>query len=122
MTLAEDNGPERGGDDLFAAEYVLGVLPVEERQIASRRIDTEADFARLVDGWEVHFSPLAVAYAEIEPPPSVKPAIDRRLFSSTKLSTSVQSWIGALGISVGSKFYTGTFTARLKRFTVSLWT
>ena len=77
MTLAEDNGPERGGDDLLAAEYVLGVLPVEERQIASRRIDTEADFARLVDGWEVHFSPLAVAYAEIEPPPSVKPAIDR---------------------------------------------
>ncbi|RWH09416.1 MAG: anti-sigma factor, partial [Mesorhizobium sp.] len=24
MTLAEDNGPERGGDDLLAAEYVLG--------------------------------------------------------------------------------------------------
>ncbi|TIT29545.1 MAG: anti-sigma factor, partial [Mesorhizobium sp.] len=22
MTLAEENGPERGGDDLFAAEYV----------------------------------------------------------------------------------------------------
>ncbi|TIR90082.1 MAG: anti-sigma factor, partial [Mesorhizobium sp.] len=26
MTLAEENGPERGGDDLLAAEYVLGVL------------------------------------------------------------------------------------------------
>ncbi|TJX21097.1 MAG: anti-sigma factor, partial [Mesorhizobium sp.] len=50
MTLAEDNGPERGGDDLFAAEYVLGVLPAEERQIASRRIDSETEFARLVDG------------------------------------------------------------------------
>ncbi|RUV91708.1 anti-sigma factor, partial [Mesorhizobium sp. M1A.F.Ca.IN.022.07.1.1] len=24
MTLAEENGPERGGDDLLAAEYVLG--------------------------------------------------------------------------------------------------
>ena len=53
MTLAEDNGPERGGDDLLAAEYVLGVLPAEERQIASRRIDAETGFARLVDGWEV---------------------------------------------------------------------
>ncbi|MBZ9996302.1 anti-sigma factor domain-containing protein [Mesorhizobium sp. BH1-1-4] len=82
MTLAEDNGPERGGDDLFAAEYVLGVLPVEERQIASRRIDAETDFARLVDGWEVRLSPLAAAYPEVEPPASVKRAIDGRLFSS----------------------------------------
>ncbi|ESY80350.1 Anti-sigma K factor RskA [Mesorhizobium sp. LNHC221B00] len=83
MTLAEDNGPERGGDDMFAAEYVLGVLPADERQIASRRIDSETDFARLVDGWEVHLSPLAAAYREIEPPASVKAAVDRRLFAST---------------------------------------
>ncbi|MER8696996.1 anti-sigma factor [Mesorhizobium opportunistum] len=83
MTLAEDNGPERGGDDMFAAEYVLGVLPADERQIASRRIDSETDFARLVDGWEDHLSPLAAAYPEIEPPASVKAAVDRRLFAST---------------------------------------
>jgi len=83
MTLAEDNGPERGGDELFAAEYVLGVLPAEERQIASRRVDTDTDFARLVDGWEVRLSPLASAYAEVEPPASVKAAVDRRLFAST---------------------------------------
>ncbi|WP_082525672.1 MULTISPECIES: anti-sigma factor [unclassified Mesorhizobium] len=82
MTLAEDTGPERGGDDLLAAEYVLGVLDADERQIASRRIDGETDFARLVDGWEVNFSALAAAYPEIEPPASVKPAIDRRLFAS----------------------------------------
>ncbi|TIW66389.1 MAG: anti-sigma factor, partial [Mesorhizobium sp.] len=54
MTLAEENGPERGGDDLFAAEYVLGVLAADERQIASRRIEADAAFARLVDRWEVH--------------------------------------------------------------------
>lgn len=82
MTLAEDNGPERGGDDLLAAEYVLGVLSADERQIASRRIDAETGFARLVDGWEVSFSPLAAAYAEIEPPASVEAAVDRRLFAS----------------------------------------
>ncbi|QKC87602.1 anti-sigma factor [Mesorhizobium sp. NZP2234] len=93
MTLAEDNGPERGGDDLFAAEYVLGVLPAEERQIAIRRIDAEAEFARLVDGWEVHLSPLGAAYPEIEPPASVKPAIDRRLFASTA-ATSVDARAG----------------------------
>ncbi|RUU05123.1 anti-sigma factor, partial [Mesorhizobium sp. USDA-HM6] len=74
MTLAEDNGPERGGDDLLAAEYVLGVLAADERQIASRRIDTETAFARLVDAWEVHFAPMAAAYAAVEPPASVKAA------------------------------------------------
>ena len=88
MTLAEENGPERGGDDLLAAEYVLGVLPADERQIASGRIDAETGFARLVDSWEVHFSPMAAAYAEVEPPATVKPAIDRRLFSSTAASTT----------------------------------
>jgi anti-sigma-K factor RskA len=88
MTLAEDTGPERGGDDLLAAEYVLGVLAADERLIASRRIEAETDFARLVDGWEVNFSPLAAAYAEIEPPASVKPAIDRRLFASAASVTT----------------------------------
>ncbi|AZO17493.1 MULTISPECIES: anti-sigma factor [unclassified Mesorhizobium] len=83
MTLAEDNGPERGGDDLLAAEYVLGVLSAEERQSASRRIDTETAFARLVDAWEVHFAPMVAAYAAVEPPASVKVAIDRRLFASS---------------------------------------
>ncbi|MGX5848176.1 anti-sigma factor [Mesorhizobium sp. PL10] len=88
MTLAEENGPERGGDDLLAAEYVLGVLPADERQIASGRIDAETGFARLVDSWEVHLSPMAAAYAEVEPPATIKPAIDRRLFSSTAASTA----------------------------------
>ncbi|MET2829611.1 anti-sigma factor [Mesorhizobium shangrilense] len=82
MTLEQDNGPEHGGDDLLAAEYVLGVLPANERQTASRRIDTEAVFARMVDGWEVHLSPMGAAYPEIEPPASVKVAVDRRLFAS----------------------------------------
>ncbi|UCI08039.1 anti-sigma factor domain-containing protein [Mesorhizobium sp. B1-1-8] len=88
MTLAEDNGPERGGDDLLAAEYVLGVLPADERQIASRRIETETAFARLVDAWEAHLSPMAAAYAAVEPPASVKVAIDRRLFASASATSA----------------------------------
>ncbi len=83
MSLAEDNGPERGGDEILAAEYVVGVLPSDERQAASRRIDSEAEFARLVDRWEVHLAPMASDYRPVEPPASVKPAIDRRLFSGT---------------------------------------
>jgi anti-sigma-K factor RskA len=87
MSLAEDSGPERGGDDILAAEYVLGVLPAEERQAAAARIDAEPAFSRLVDRWEVDFSPMQAAYQPVEPPASVKVAIDRRLFSSTAQAT-----------------------------------
>jgi anti-sigma-K factor RskA len=111
MTLAEDNGPERGGDDLLAAEYVLGVLPADERQIASRRIDTETAFARLVDAWEVRFAPMAAAYAAVEPPASVKAAIDRRLFASSastsgapsgSLWTSLAFWRGLAAAAIAA--------------------
>ncbi|WP_116389949.1 MULTISPECIES: anti-sigma factor domain-containing protein [unclassified Mesorhizobium] len=111
MTLAEDNGPERGGDDLLAAEYVLGVLPADERQIASRRIDTETALARLVDAWEVHFAPMAAAYAAVEPPASVKAAIDRRLFASSastsgapsgSLWTSLAFWRGLAAAAIAA--------------------
>ncbi len=81
MTLAQDNGPDSGSDDLLAAEYVLGALPADERQAAARRIEAEPGFARLVDAWEVRLAPLASAYAETEPPAAVKSAIDRRLFA-----------------------------------------
>jgi anti-sigma-K factor RskA len=95
MTLAEDNGPERGSDDLLAAEYVLGVLSAEERRIASRRVDTETAFARLVDDWEAHFAPMAAAYAAVEPPASVKAAVDRRLFASSASTTAPSSGLWA---------------------------
>ncbi|RUV80208.1 anti-sigma factor, partial [Mesorhizobium sp. M1A.F.Ca.IN.022.07.1.1] len=75
---------------------VLGVLAADERQIASRRIDTEAGFARLVDAWEAHFAPIAAAYPAVEPPASVKAAIDRRLFASSVVNSTAPS-TGLLG-------------------------
>lgn len=92
MTLADNSGPEReGGDDMFAAEYVLGVLPADERRQATTRIDGEPAFARLVDQWEVRFAPLGSAYPEVEPPASVKPAIDRRLATSVAQPSAAPS-------------------------------
>ncbi|MER8411278.1 anti-sigma factor [Mesorhizobium sp. M1342] len=96
MTLAEDTGPERGGDDLLAAEYVLGVLDADERQIVSRRIDADTVFARLVEGWEVSLSPLAAAYPEVEPSVSVKTAVDRRLFANAAAATTPAESRGGL--------------------------
>lgn len=109
MTLAQENGPERGGDDLLAAEYVLGVLAADERQIASSRIDAEIGFARLVDGWEVHLSPLGAAYPEVEPPATVKVAVDRRLFAST--STSAPTTQPSAGLWASLAFWRGLATA-----------
>lgn len=81
MNVADDMGPEGGGDDLVAAEYVLGVLPADERRQAAQRIEAESDFARLVETWGGHFSPMDAAYSPVEVPASVKSGIDRRLFS-----------------------------------------
>lgn len=81
MSLAEDIGPDGGGDDILAAEYVLGVLPAEERGRAAERIGADQAFARLVERWEVYFAPLATGgYAPVDAPAAVKAAIDRRLF------------------------------------------
>ncbi|MGI6850653.1 anti-sigma factor [Mesorhizobium sp. 1B3] len=80
MTLTDEHGPEPSGDDILAAEYVLGVLSSEERRVVAARIDSEPDFAHLVDSWEAHLGPLASAYTSVEPPAGAKAAIDRRLF------------------------------------------
>lgn len=74
--------PERGGDDLLAAEYVLGVLPADERQRAADRIAHDASFALLVQNWEKHFSPLNAEYGEVEPPARAWANIEGRLFGS----------------------------------------
>lgn len=92
MTLAEDNGPEQGGDDILAAEYVLGVLSAEERQRVSARIESEPGFARMVDRWEVHFAPLASAYPEVEPPVSVRRGIDHRLLREAAARPRMSLW------------------------------
>lgn len=105
MSIADESGPEPGSDDMVAAEYVLGVLPADERRAAARRIDAEPDFARLVDEWEVRLSPMAGAYPEVEAPTSVKAALDRRLFAGEN-PTAMSSWWSSLafwrGLAVAS--------------------
>jgi anti-sigma-K factor RskA len=81
MSVADDPVPDEGGDDLVAAEFVLGVLSTDERAVAARRAAAEPEFARAIERWEGHFAPMGSAYAPVEPPASVKAAIDRRLFA-----------------------------------------
>ena len=88
MSAVDDNGPERGGDDIVAAEYVLGVLPADERQAVARRIESEPAFARLVDRWEAEF--LADGRGlrrRSSRRHRSRPPLDRRLFSAAPAPT-----------------------------------
>ena len=93
MSPADENSPDTGGDDILAAEYVVGVLPADERRAVAARIESDPAFARLVDRWEVHLSPMAAAYPEVAVPAAVKTAIDRRLFArSAAAAPRVSLW------------------------------
>ena len=71
MTPADDRDLEHGGDDALAAEYVLGVLPGDERLAVARRIEEDAAFSILVGAWEERLSPLNAGYEDVEPPASL---------------------------------------------------
>ena len=88
MSSVEDDRPDLGGDDILAAEYVVGVLGEDERRAVAARIESDPSFARLVDRWEVSLSPLAAAYPEAAVPERVKVAIDRRLFAAAAGATA----------------------------------
>ena len=99
MTRDLDDIMPEGGDDLFAAEYVLGVLPSAERMDASERVQNDRVFARLVDQWTTRLSPLDDSYAEIAPPASIKRTLDDRLFAPASaarpgLLQSLNFWRG----------------------------
>lgn len=81
---ASDNIDSERDDDVLAAEYVLGALPADARAHALRRIETDPDFARLVDHWEARLSTLSDGYEAVAPPPRLKTQIDRTLFQTTR--------------------------------------
>lgn len=62
--MGEDERP-------LAGEYVLGVLDAAERDEAERRVASEPAFARAVQWWETHLTPLAADVASVTPPASV---------------------------------------------------
>lgn len=67
-------------DDLLAAEYVLGVLPLTERRAAAHRAEVDGAFAARVWAWEARFAPMQAETVEGRAP-DLLPAIEARLFS-----------------------------------------
>lgn len=79
-------------DDTLAAEYVLGVLDLKDRQAAEKRLQTEQEFASLVLGWQNRFADLNDDIDAVEPPEHVKQALENQLFSSSESSAEPSSF------------------------------
>jgi anti-sigma-K factor RskA len=92
MTAPFDFSPEDEADAL-AAEYVLGVLSLEDRLVAEARLKTDQDFASRVSKWETHFEALNDNYAST-PAPDLMPMIEARIFG--KSEAPKRSWWGFL--------------------------
>ena len=92
----------RQEDDALAAEYVLGVLPLDDRISLETRLKSDPEFARLVAHWVAHFAPLNEAYASVPVPPDLLPKIEARLFpKQATVRFGWRSWLaGAVTASV----------------------
>ncbi len=115
MTPADDRDLEHGGDDALAAEYVLGVLPGDERQAVARRVEEDAAFASLVGAWEERLSPLNAGYEDVEPPASLKTLVDARLFERPEQKTEPR-----LGLLQSLAFWRGLAGAALVAFAIAI--
>lgn len=90
MTAPLDLSPEDDADAL-AAEYVLGVLALQDRLAAEARIKSDASFAARVAQWEAHFEGLNENYASV-PAPDMMPQIEARIFGQH--APAKHSWWG----------------------------
>ncbi len=70
-------------DDLLAAEFVLGVLELEERFAVQGRIHRDRTFAALVDDWNHRLEGLNEQY-ELVSPPNLLPKIEQQLFRTAR--------------------------------------
>lgn len=77
-------------DDLLAAEYVLGTLPLDDRALAERRL-REPDFAAAVAAWEARLSGLNDDFAAA-PAPDLMPKIEARLFPQAPRKQGFRLW------------------------------
>ncbi|SNY90906.1 Anti-sigma-K factor RskA [Cohaesibacter sp. ES.047] len=86
-------------DRLLAAEYALGVLPHDERQVFSARLERETDLRQEVAFWDAHYEPLSDLIEPVTPPATLYAKIEEQLFDSSSekkagLWSSLGFWRG----------------------------
>ncbi|MGC4390486.1 anti-sigma factor [Agrobacterium sp. M50-1] len=79
-------------DEVLAAEYVLGLLSLERRQMVERRMADDADFQRHVERWQSDTVTFNDAYGEIAPDASVFNRIEQRLFADRPDNAAGSLW------------------------------
>lgn len=117
----DDHMQDPPGDDVLAAEYVLGVLDADARRAAMLRVNADAQFAGDVAAWERHFSPWLESIAPMAVADHIWPRIQQSLGllspvradrteppatstspSSWWDSVSVWRWLGAGGFAAAA--------------------
>ena len=91
--MAQGGSP--ADDDLLAAEYVLGTLPLADRLAVEARLRSHSGLRQMVARWEAHFAALDGLYAEV-PAPNLLPAIEARLFPVAS-RRRLPFWSGLIG-------------------------
>jgi anti-sigma-K factor RskA len=104
------NLPFERNDDMLAAEYVTGVLPVAERELFKTRLVGDAALRQRVQFWEEQFIPLADEIEPVEAPRHVLQKIESRLFPAAVVRPS---WWQSLA------FWRGLSFASLAAFAVA---
>ena len=97
--MVDESMPQ--GDDLLAAELVLGLLAGEEQRDALTRSRTEPAFAALVAGWQERFVPMTDAIEPVAPPRRAKKRLLKRLFNAPPVPLSQRLWVWK-GLSVAA--------------------
>ena len=99
------NGPD--GDDLLAAEYVLGLLDGPDWLAARDRALVDQAFAARVQDWENRLAPLNAEFGEM-PAPDLLAAIEARIFPPRPAARRFGfGW----GIAAGLALVAGVFVA-----------
>jgi len=82
MTTPDQSENDRSRDQLLAGEYVLGVLPLDQRRRVEDRIVRDAAFAAMVMRWQENLSSdFDAEYGEERPPKGVYARIEKRVFA-----------------------------------------
>lgn len=109
--MTDDVLPELTGDDLLAAEFVLGLLEGEELLMAKGRVAREPELAARIAHWEEQLAPMLDDVASAEPSPAlwsqIEAALDERKGSGNsaeviELESRLTRWKWATGFSAAA--------------------
>ncbi|WP_425098663.1 anti-sigma factor [Tropicibacter sp. S64] len=95
-----------------AAEYVLGLLPEDERRAFEARLRDEPDLEQDVAAWAAYFTTFTDSLEEVPPPPALWRRIEAAAFGREKKKPFWQQlWPYAAGAVLGAAVTWGVYTS-----------